>query len=440
MDRSLNAADFSTMRQLLATILCLLLSSCAQHSTPTEPAGNVQPPSPPAITAPAASEPSQPAYGAAAPSAVAPVAAIPFDDAVTNAANALFSQAKLPASGDAVAKQLVVIDPLIDGVSGAQSKATRSMEARIVEIARAKYPQFAIQPFTAANVKKSPVVLVGTFTPINSQGQTTGTREAYRVCLVLADLQSGKVVGKGTARAQLQGVDHGPTPYFQDSPAWMSENATEGYINTCQASKVGDAIQPAYLDGIMAATLISEAITYYETGKYRDALERYNSALELPAGNQLRVLNGLYLTSLKLGRQAAADAAFGKIVDHGLANNRLAVKFLFRPGTTGFITDRQLSAPYPFWLKEIAKRAAQKHSCLEIIGHTSPTGPEPLNERLSLLRAEVIKKNLEDLAPSLNGRTIATGKGSRENLIGTGKDDLSDSLDRRVVFSVIACA
>jgi hypothetical protein len=248
MDRTLTATDFSTMRQLLATILCLLLSGCAEHSTPTEQASKV---SPPAITAPAANKPSQSATPAAAPSAVAPVAAIPFDDAVTNAANALFSQAKLPASGDAVAKQLVVIDPLIDGVSGAQSKATRSMEARIVEIARAKYPQFAIQPFTAANVRKSPVVLVGTFTPINSQGQTTGTREAYRVCLVLADLQSGKVVGKGTARAQLQGVDHGPTPYFQDSPAWMSENATEGYINTCQASKVGDAIQlPAAENGL----------------------------------------------------------------------------------------------------------------------------------------------------------------------------------------------
>jgi hypothetical protein len=35
--------------------------------------------------------------------------------------------------------------------------------------------------------------------------------------------------------------------------------------------------------------------------------------------------------------------------------------------------------------------------------------------------------------------TIANGCSSRENLVGSGKDDLSDSLDRRVVFNVISC-
>jgi len=82
----------------------------------------------------------------------------------------------------------------------------------------------------------------------------------------------------------------------------------------------------------------------------------------------------------------------------------------------------------------------QSNSCLEIVGHTSRSGPEPLNERLSLLRAEYGKKRLEAEATELAKRTIANGVGSKENLVGTDKDDLSDALDRRVVFQVISCA
>jgi len=37
------------------------------------------------------------------------------------------------------------------------------------------YPQFDIEPFTAAAVAKGPDVMVGTFTPVNAQGQTAGT-------------------------------------------------------------------------------------------------------------------------------------------------------------------------------------------------------------------------------------------------------------------------
>ena len=73
-------------------------------------------------------------------------------------------------------------------------------------------------------------------------------------------------------------------------------------------------------------------------------------------------------------------------------------------------------------------------------GHTSRSGPEPVNERLSLKRAEYIGKHLETEAGDLAGRVIAHGAGSRDNLVGTGKDDMSDALDRRVAFQVISCA
>jgi outer membrane protein OmpA-like peptidoglycan-associated protein len=363
-----------------------------------------------------------------------------LEEAVLYVTRILFTQIRLPAAEKQTeGKHLLVIDPLLDGISGIQSSATRLLESRIVDVIQATYPQFSLQPFSAANLRKSPVVLIGTFNAINKQGHATGQREPYRFCLALADLKSRTIVAKGAARVQPQGVDHTPTPYFRDSPTWMKEGVITAYINSCQDSNVGDLIQPDYLDGIMAATAINQAISAYDNGQYAEAAELYASALEMPAGNQLRVYNGLYLTNLKLGRKNAANEAFGKIIEHGWANKRLAVKFFFKPGTTTFSTDGKTSSAYPYWLKEIAKRAAKSNSCLEITGHSSRTGPEPLNERLSQQRAEYIKKRLVAEAPKLNGRTIASGAGSREILIGTGKDDVTDALDRRVVFQVHPC-
>jgi outer membrane protein OmpA-like peptidoglycan-associated protein len=122
-----------------------------------------------------------------------------------------------------------------------------------------------------------------------------------------------------------------------------------------------------------------------------------------------------------------------------MTKNRLAMNFVFRPGTAMFAVDPSTHANYGKWLHEIARRTVQTGACLDIVGHTSLSGPEPLNEKLSLQRAEYIRKNLEAVAADLTGRLSAQGVGSRENIVGTGKDDLSDSLDRRVVFRVVSC-
>jgi outer membrane protein OmpA-like peptidoglycan-associated protein len=330
----------------------------------------------------------------------------------------------------------------VDGVTGAQSDATQSMGAIIANVARAKYQQrFAVQQFSADAVAAAPLVLVGTFTGLNKEGKPIGQREVFRVCLALADLRTGKIVGKGSARALPSPDGAAPVPlaYFRDSPAWRLDEGVDGYIKTCQGTKAGDPINPAYLDGILVAALVGEAIDAYNAGRFREALDLYQSALQTPAGDQLRVHNGLYLANWKLDRQDEAAQAFGRIVDHGLARNRLVVKLLFKQASTAFWPDPAVSEQYPMWLGQIAQGAVRRGSCLEVTGHTSPTGPAALNERLSLLRAEYVKSRLEAEAPALAGRVIANGVGSRETIVGTGRDDATDALDRRVEFKPLAC-
>ncbi|PKO34563.1 MAG: hypothetical protein CVU34_07355 [Betaproteobacteria bacterium HGW-Betaproteobacteria-7] len=422
-------AIFRTLGRAVLALGLLVSAGCTNFP------GSVAAPTPPA---PGAS--SQPPATLPAVPPTAPAPAQPYEKAVLAAANALLTNAKLPPEGTpAQARYAVVIDPLIDGMTGAQSVATQSMGVRLSKLMREQYPQYEVQTFSAANVARSPLVLIGTFTGVNGQRQTTGQREAYRICLALADLRSGKLVSKGLAFALPDGVDPTPLAFFRDAPAWADDPATTGYIKTCQGTKAGDPINPLYLDRILAATLVAQAIDAYNAGRYREALELYQSAQATPAGNQFRVHNGIYLANWKLGRQAQAQAAFARIVDFGIEQRRLAIKFLFRPGSTAFMSDPKVSGPYPVWLKTIANRTAASSGCLEITGHTSPTGPEPLNERLSQLRAEYVKTRLAKDAPQLAKRLISNGMGSRQTMIGNGRDDATDALDRRVEFKVIGC-
>ena len=411
------------MQRLALSILLAVLAACTYIPPPA-------PATPTPFAAPVATSPAPPA-----PPPAAPPPTLPYDEAVTSAATALLTNALLPGPP----RSSVVIDPLVDGMTGAQSNATRSMGQRLAAMIRDQYPQFDLQPFTAANVARSPLVLIGTFTGVNAARQSAGVREAYRICFALADLKTGKLVSKGLAFSKPEGVDTTPLASFRDAPAWTEDPATLGYIRTCQGTRAGDPINALYTERIVAAAQVAEAMEAYDAGRYQESLDLYTSAQRTAAGDQFRVYNGIYLAQWKLGRRDRAEAAFGKIVDFGLAQKRLAVKFLFRPGSTAFGTDIRQNEAYPLWLKSIATQTATSPACLEITGHTSATGPEPLNERLSQLRAEYVKTRLEATHPALAKRSIANGMGSRQTMVGNGRDDASDALDRRVEFKVIGC-
>lgn len=423
-----NAAKPHGSRRIAVAALALFTLSCGDQ--PTAPSGAAAKPAPAAQAA----APAPPPAPAVPPILQQPIQ--PLDEAVLRAANNLFANAKVTAPPE---KHALVIDPLVDGLTGVQSNATLSMEQKITNLARAAYPTFDVQPFTTATIAKAPVLLIGTFTTISAKAQTSGQREAYRICLALADLRTGKIVAKGIARAQLTGVDLTPLPYYADSPIVAPDKVTEGYVKSCQGTRVGDPVDPAYLDNIVASAVINDAIRAYDAKRYKEALDIYSGVYATGKGDQLRVYNGIYLASAKLGRRNDANEAFGKIVDFGLASKRLSVKFLFAPGSTQFVSDPQVSGQYAMWLRQIATHTAKTSECLDIVGHTSASGSDAVNERISLQRAQYVKQRLDADAAALKTRTKAIGMGSQENLIGIGSDDAKDAIDRRVEFKVVDC-
>ena len=76
----------------------------------------------------------------------------------------------------------------------------------------------------------------------------TGSAWSWSIC------SAGKTVAKGVARARLDGVNTTPIGFFRDSPGWTNDASVKSYIDTCQATKVGDAISQTYLNGILTAS------------------------------------------------------------------------------------------------------------------------------------------------------------------------------------------
>jgi outer membrane protein OmpA-like peptidoglycan-associated protein len=370
----------------------------------------------------------------------------PFEQAVTVATDGLISQTqKMPgflakveskiASSGLVNRRSIVIDPMLDSGSGQQTAATQLLERKVADRLSSQYGErFELLPFQTANLSKAQYLLTGTLT--RTQGQKG--KSTQRINLALTELATGKVVAQASAVGKGDGIDSTPLPYYRDSPVVVKDPVVEGYIRTASAQP-GAAGDKTYLDRLGTATVINEATTNYNAERYQEALTQYRTVAATKEGDQLRSVNGVYLSNAKLGRTSDAEQAFGRVVAMGIANNELGVKFLFNPGSTEFWSDTRISGPYGMWLRQIVKEAKNSKACFDIVGHTSRTGSEATNDALSLQRAAVIRQRLIAEASELASRTKASGQGFRQNMVGSGTDNAVDALDRRVEFKIVPC-
>ena len=374
------------------------------------------------------------------PTAAVSINELPFQQAVETATDALVAQtqtlpgflAKMEAK---LNKRGVVLDPSLDAGTGQQTTATQQLDKLLTDRLNNQFAQFEVLPFRAANLTQAQYLLTATMTRVRGDS----TKSPYRIDVALVDLKTGNVAAQASAMARPDGVDMTPLPYYRDSPVLVKDKVIEGYVRT-SATAPGGRADAAYIERVSTAALINDANILYNNARYQEALGQYRSALATPAGEQMRVLNGIYLTNVKLGRMAEAEQAFGRVVKLGIAYNELGVKLLFNPGGTEFWSDQKVSGAYAMWLRQIAKEGAAAKTCMSVVGHTSRTGSEALNDALSLQRAGFIRQQLIGESGAIADRSQAQGRGYRDNIIGSGTDDAVDALDRRVEFKVVPCA
>ena len=333
--------------------------------------------------------------------------------------------------GTGSASRTLVIDPMLDRQTGQQTAASARVEEAIRPALAGAIRGVTVLPFNADGAAKSRLVATGSVT--RSQGP-----DQYLVSVALTDRESGLVVAQAVARFRQPGLDSRATAFYRDSPSLVRDRSVDGYLKTSEttAGKPADAL---YVEQIPTSALLADALAAYNGGQFDRALAAYTAAGARQDGQRLSTFNGIYLTNIRLGRLADAEAAFYKIAVLGLATNNLAVKLLFRPGSTEFWADPSVSGLYPMWLRQIGRAVQSSGTCLNIVGHTSRSGSDSVNDRLALSRATAVRDLLSREVAGLERLARVTGVGSRQNLIGTGADDASDALDRRVAFEVVPC-
>lgn len=355
--------------------------------------------------------------------------ATPLERAATELSRALVAQLDAPAG----ARSGLVLDPMLEAAGGQQTSATRDFGAALAaRLARADAGRLSALPFEAGTLSRAAYLLTGTFT------RSPSAPGEFRVHVALTDLATGTVAAQASTLLRDERLDSAPLAYFRDSPVLVQDAVFDGYVRT-SATPRGQRADPVYLERLAAAPVIERAQTLYGQEKFQDALEQYR-ALDGPAAEQLRVLTGVYLANWRLGRRDEAEQAFGRIVALGIAYRQLGVKFLFKPGTTDFWPDPEVSGSYPMWLRQIASESRRAGVCMDVVGHTSRTGGAAYNDNLSLQRASRMQQMLVERAGELGARVRPSGKGYRENLVGSGTDDALDALDRRVEFRIVPCS
>ena len=360
-----------------------------------------------------------------------------FQQAIVTLTDALLAKAAAAAPGGGA----LVIDPLIDRDSGAETAGTRTIAAVIEDRVRDHDPQIQMRPFTPESLADKPFVIMGSIAPawkVRSSDLPIGKPQVYYLWAVVADLRTDRILGLEHAWVRAADASPTPTAFFRDSPVWSSDAMRAAYLKMC-SSPAGTVLDVAYKNALSTQAVIASAVRAYDAHDFSRALDLYTHASKMRGGEQLRVLNGIYLSDVALGRAHDAETAFARLVEYGLDRDRLAVKFLFRVASTGFWPDPAVSRPYPMWVRQIGDRTAAHATCLQITGHASPTGIAALNDRLSLARARRMEVLLTAAAPGLAGHTAARGVGSRDPIIGTGTDDATDALDRRVDFMPMPC-
>lgn len=405
--------------------LAALLAACSapQRAAPTSEL---------VFAAPSAGRPLAPT-----PSPPPVVAPPPLDVALGQAVVALagsWVEGLEPPAG--TARRALVALPFIDVATGSPHSLSAHIESSVLTELRALGgPRLDVLPFTPNALSRTPWLLTGTLTrPVPGSAG-----DAMTMCLVMIDTRDGRVVAQATARARAGGVAI-PPAIVRDAPVWIRDAAVDAQVRACREARVGGKVDAAFLSALPVAARMATASEHYGAGRLAAARTELRAALALPGGQRADVLNGLYLTEWRLKRSKEAELAFGDLVAHGMATRRMGLLLPFKADAAELPTGKQLTQPLPMWWKQIALRVPQKGgTCLDISGHASSGGGDDADESLSFRRAFAVRTQLIERSPQLGTATVVNGVGNRQRLVGSGANDASDALDRRVELRLKDC-
>lgn len=337
---------------------------------------------------------------------------------------------------DSSAKKLVLLDPFVDANTGEGIKVSLQIEKLLRDYANTHFKQYVLHPLTPDKFAQASYVMTG----IIYLDEYHNDDKRYHIAASIFQADTGKIVAQSEAWIANQDLDYTPIPIYQDNPMYMLKDPLlKGMVETAKAPP-GESAQRDYFDALRSQAVTLEATAAYEKKDYNKALSLFQKAIEQMRGQTMKAYSGLYQTYLKMNKLAEAEKVFATLFALGVRNNNISVRFLFSVNSVEFMENPELRTQYAFWLRQIGKYFSNNKLCAQIVGHSSLSGSEKYNEDLSQRRAQRVHQLLQPYFPTISKRAVATGKGFKETIIGSGTDDLRDAVDRRVEFVIVECS
>lgn len=327
------------------------------------------------------------------------------------------------------------IDAVINADTGEEIELNNRIREIVTATAGKSFPNFSVMEMNTDTINQADYVIIGV---IKEEIYNNQPDKFPRLFLSAVNMKNGQVNAHSEVWISLQDMKFEPTALYSDSPMFVKDARTEKVIQTAKAD-AGSVVDREYIATVETNGLLAEASKAYGSGDYQLAVELFEKAAAREDGQVMKTYAGLYQSYYKLNQLAEAEHAFAQLTAIGIENGNLSVKFLFQVDDTSFFGQPEEISEYRIWLRQIAKQIADSDSCIEISGHASRSGSATYNKRLSDRRARMIQNRLMEVTPSIAQKTVAVGRGFENNIVGSGTDDIRDSIDRRVEFRVMDC-
>ncbi|HHB92660.1 MAG TPA: hypothetical protein ENK59_05550 [Thioploca sp.] len=330
----------------------------------------------------------------------------------------------------------IVLNPFLDIDNGQIIQASLDIEKLMIAEVKSNFYEINLVRISPQALTNAKYVLNGI---IVHETNKSASKKHYKISASIVDLTTNLVVTKRTVYIQNSGLNYKPTPSYQDNPMYFKGKILQDIISSV-TSPIGNKVDTDYYNFIEIKALLITAQTAYDNGKYKQAYKLFNNILKKPGGKIIEIYGGLYAVAFKLGNLKEAETNFGKMVDIGMRQGILPVKFLFKTNLTDFLDIPELKQQYNIWLQQISKYLRiNSDICIHIIGHTSISGSYKYNKVLSKSRANNIQKRMSKIFRGIIQRSKTIGKGSDEIIVGTKPDSNENAIDRRVEFKIVDC-
>lgn len=356
-----------------------------------------------------------------------------FDEAVRRVADDIFSQTAEHA-GTGGSPVRFVSEPVADTDTGEVFNVSPRIVSAIGEEARSKFPTFDVAELNSGNLAAASYVIVGII-PLEYFPEL-GHKLRH---LSVSVLDPGTRVIVAHSEAWI--ADGGPTfellPAYRDSPVYIRDEHVLAVASVARSAR-GALASRSFVDTLRTEALLVEADSAYDKGEYLRSLGFLTEASRHPDGYDMRIATARYRVLRKLGRIEDAVKALAEAVTLGMRSGKIDMTFLFNVDQVEFY-DRADVEEYVLWLRVVGDVIVSLGRCVQVVGHASHSGTEPHNQELSERRANLIERRMEAAAPAVASRAKSIGKGFSENVIGTGANDDTDRVDRRVEFKLQNC-